>query len=71
MATTRLAQAAVLGPLYNMELEGHLDTVVLAGDGAAPSWPANALSPPRQIPPRFPVLARACLWHLVARMKRV
>ena len=32
--------------------------------------PVKALFP-RPIPPRFPVLARACLWCLVARMWRV
>ena len=35
------------------------------------TWPARALLPESPIPPRFPVLARACLWCLVARMWRV
>jgi len=25
--------------MYNFELEGHVDTLLLAGDGAAPAWP--------------------------------
>ena len=25
--------------MYNLELQGHEDAVVLAGDGIAPSWP--------------------------------
>ena len=30
---------AQVGAMYNLELQGHEDAVVLAGDGIAPSWP--------------------------------
>eukprot|EP01052_Picozoa_sp_SAG31_P011276 SAG31_NODE_635_length_13360_cov_4.229847_12_plen_185_part_00 len=36
--------AAVLGPMFNFELAGHLDTIVLAGDGDAPAWPLTGQS---------------------------
>ena len=42
----------------------------LAGLAEEGDWPVKALFP-RPIPPRFPVLARAFLWCLVARMWRV
>lgn len=29
---------AQVGPLYNLELEGHIDTIILAGDGDKPSF---------------------------------
>ena len=33
-----------IGPVFNLELEGHVDTIVLAGDGAAPNMRATFLS---------------------------
>ena len=30
---------AQVGAMYNLELQGHEDAVVLAGDGVTPSWP--------------------------------
>ena len=34
--------AAAIGPMYNLELSGHLDTVVLCGGDSAPVWPPLA-----------------------------
>ena len=49
---------------------GYLDFLPVNATECGPAWPVKALFP-RPISPKFPVLARACLWCLVASMWRV